>query len=49
MRFMLNDVEVGRASDERLTEGEIGLLVETLGQGGVEVWFDNFQVLPLAE
>lgn len=47
MVFQVNDVEVGRASDYALTQGDIGLLVETIGGGDVRVQFDNFAVLPL--
>lgn len=47
MIFYVNDVEVGRFTDPTLRSGDIGLLVQTLGQGGVRVRFDNFQVSPL--
>jgi hypothetical protein len=47
--FYVNDEEVGRATDSRLSSGTIGLMVETLGEGGVIVHFDNFKVTPLAE
>ncbi len=46
MIFYLNGVEVGRASDSTLTGGDIGLFVETLGDPGVRVWFDNFLFTP---
>ncbi len=45
--FSVNGQEVGRVSDSTLTEGDIGLLVETLGEGGVRIGFDNFTVTPL--
>lgn len=47
MIFYVNDVEVGRFTDPTLRSGDIGLLVQTLGQGGVRVQFDNFTVSPL--
>ncbi|MCB0036152.1 MAG: FHA domain-containing protein [Anaerolineales bacterium] len=47
MTFFVNGQEVGRAYDVALTEGDIGLLVETLGEGGVKVRFDNFRYTPL--
>ncbi len=47
MIFYVNDVEVGRFTDPTLRSGDIGLFVQTLGQGGVRVRFDNFQVAPL--
>lgn len=46
MTFFVNGVEVGRASDNRLTEGDIALMIEALGQPGVKVAFDNFSVEP---
>lgn len=42
--FFVNDQEVGRFTDTRLTSGDIGLFVETLGEGGVRIAFDNFRV-----
>lgn len=45
--FFINDQEVGRATDTTLTTGDIGILVETLGEGGVKVAFDNFKFTPL--
>ncbi|MEM7118749.1 MAG: family 16 glycoside hydrolase [Chloroflexota bacterium] len=45
--FFVNDQEVGRVTDNTYSRGDIGLMVETLGQGGVEVQFDNFRVDPL--
>ncbi len=47
--FFVNDVEVGRVTDDAFGRGDIGLMVETLGLGGVRVQFDNFTVTPLAE
>lgn len=49
MTFYVNDILVGRASDGRLTQGDIGVMVETLGEGGVRVAFDNVSVAPLAQ
>ena len=45
--FFVNDIEVGRFSDDAFASGDIGLLVRTLGEGGVRVEFDNFNVTPL--
>lgn len=47
MIFFVNNQEVGRVTDETLRRGDIGLFVETLGEGGVRVAFDNFKVSPL--
>ena len=49
MIFYVNDIEVGRVTDNTFNSGDIGLVVETLGLGGVRVQFDNFKVLPLDE
>lgn len=46
MTFFVNGQEVGRAYDVTFSEGDIGLLVETLGEGGVKVRFDNFRYTP---
>lgn len=48
MIFFVNDQEVGRVTDNTLSRGDIGIMVETLGQGGVLVAFDNFTVTPLS-
>ena len=45
--FYVNDQEVGRITDNTYSRGDIGLMVETLGQGGIAVQFDNFSVTPL--
>jgi len=42
----VNGVEVGRTSDDRLTEGDIAVMVESLGESGVRVIFDNFRFTP---
>jgi hypothetical protein len=47
MIFYVNDAEVGRATDEELTQGDIGLVAETFSPGGLRVQFDNFSVMPL--
>lgn len=47
MIFYVNDAEVGRATDEEITEGDIGLMAETFAPGGLRVDFDNFSVTPL--
>lgn len=49
MIFYVNDQEVGRVTDNTFARGDIGLMVGSLGQGGVLVRFDNFKVTPLAE
>jgi hypothetical protein len=49
LRFFVNDVEVGRATETTLKAGDIGLLAETFSPGGLEVHFDNFTVTPLGE
>jgi hypothetical protein len=46
MTFFVNGIEVGRSSDSRLTEGDIAVMVEALGEPGVHVAFDNFKVTP---
>ena len=45
--FFVNDQEVGRVTDDAFSRGDIGLMVRTLGFGGVQVHFDNFTVEPL--
>jgi hypothetical protein len=47
MIFYVNDIEVGRISDDTHASGDIGLIVRSLGIGGVHVQFDNFTVTPL--
>lgn len=46
MTFFVNDLEVGRAFDQTLENGNVGLAVETLGVGGVQVEFDNLSFSP---
>lgn len=45
--FYVNDQEVGRVTDNTFTAGDVGVLVQTLGGGGVRVLFDNLSVTPL--
>jgi tetratricopeptide (TPR) repeat protein len=47
--FFVNDQQVGQAFDNRFANGDIGVLVETLGEGGVVVDFDNFRITLPAE
>jgi hypothetical protein len=47
MIFFVNDTEVGRTTDEELTQGDIGLVAETFNPGGLRVEFDDFKVTPL--
>lgn len=47
--FFVNGQEVGRVTDDAFGSGDIGLLVETLGLGDVQVQFDNFTVSPIVE
>lgn len=46
MTFFVNGVEVGRTTDPRLSNGDIGVMVEALGERGVRVAFDNIEVQP---
>lgn len=47
--FYVNGQQVGRVTDSAYQQGDIGLFAQTLGQGGVRVQFDNFNVTPLAK
>lgn len=47
MIFYINGEEIGRASDDTLSKGDIGLMAETFTPGGLRVIFDNFKVMPL--
>lgn len=47
MIFYVNGQEVGRVTDNTFVSGDVGLLVQSLGQGGVVVEFDNLAVRPL--
>lgn len=42
--FYVNDQEVGRVTENTFTTGDVGILVQTLGGGGVRVLFDNLSV-----
>lgn len=46
MTFLVNGLQVGRAVDDRLTQGDVAVMVEALGQPGVKVVFDNFSYTP---
>lgn len=45
--YFVNSVEVGRTSDTTFASGDIAIMVETLGERGVRVVFDDFKVSPL--
>lgn len=47
MIFYVNDQEVGRVTDNTFSSGDVGVLVQTLGGGGVRVHFDNLSINPL--
>jgi hypothetical protein len=47
MTYFVNSVEVGRTSDSTFTSGDVAIMVETLGERGVRVIFDEFKVSPL--
>lgn len=53
MVFSVNGQEVGSVASADMADqplsGDIGLLVETIGQGGVRVAFDNFRYTPLSK
>ena len=49
MVFFVNGVEVGRATDDTLKKGDIGLLAETFTPGGLIVAFDNFRIMPIED
>jgi hypothetical protein len=44
LRFYVNDQHVGSVVDRSLGGGDVGLFVETLGEGGVAVAFDDLRV-----
>jgi hypothetical protein len=46
MTFFVNGLEVGRAVDDRLAQGDVAVMVEALGQPGIRVIFDNFSYTP---
>ncbi len=45
--FFVNGSEVGRVTDNSFKEGDVGLFAQSLGFGGVRVFFDNLTVSPL--
>ncbi len=47
--FFVNDTEVGRVTDNSFRNGDIGVLAESLGLGGVQVQFDDFKVSPITD
>jgi hypothetical protein len=47
MTFYVNSVEVGRTADTTFASGDVAIMVETLGERGVRVVFDEFKVSPL--
>jgi hypothetical protein len=48
MTFWVNDVELATVSDERYTEGDVGVIAGTFyDEPGTHVLFDNFSVEPL--
>ena len=42
LRFYVNGIEVGHVRDASLADGDVGLFVETRGEGDVSVTFDKF-------
>ena len=46
LTFYVNNQEVGRAFDDTFTQGNIGVAVETIGVGDVQVHFDNYSFTP---
>lgn len=44
--FYVNNQEVGRAFDDTFTQGNIGVAVETIGVGDVQIQFDNYSYTP---
>ena len=46
LTFFVNDQPVGRAADATFARGEVGVVVETLGEAGVKVRFDNLRFTP---
>ncbi|MFQ5419284.1 MAG: family 16 glycoside hydrolase [Anaerolineae bacterium] len=49
LTFYINSQEVGQVTDDAFNQGDIGLLVRTLGEGDVHVQFDNFSVTPILQ
>jgi hypothetical protein len=46
MTFFVNGLEVGRAVDDRLAQGDVAVMVEAIGQPNIRVVFDNFKYTP---
>lgn len=46
LTFFVNNQEVGQAFDDTFTQGNIGIAVETIGIGDVQVHFDNYAYVP---
>ncbi|GAB4504222.1 MAG: hypothetical protein Fur0043_12150 [Anaerolineales bacterium] len=44
LTLYVNGVQVDRVTDSTLTDGDVGLIVGTYEEGGVDVLFDNFVV-----
>lgn len=47
LTFYINDTEVAQIRDFKLLQGDVGVFVETLGEGSVTINFDNFTYEPL--
>lgn len=45
LRFYVNDAPIALVDDADFTEGDVGMLAGTFGEGELDVLFDNFQVL----
>lgn len=43
--FSVNGQEIGRVTDNTFAEGDIGLLVQSFGESGVQIQFDNLTVV----
>ncbi len=46
MVFYVNGLQVGRAFDNTYSSGDVGVFVETIGEGGLRVHFDNYDYTP---
>lgn len=46
-KFYVNNEEVAQLRDFKLLEGDVGVFVETLGEGDVVIDFDNFTYNPI--
>ncbi|MFT5194719.1 MAG: hypothetical protein ACI9EW_002401 [Cellvibrionaceae bacterium] len=47
LTFFVNNQEVGQAFDNTFTQGNIGIAVETIGVGDVQIHFDNYSYTPI--